>query len=148
MKDEDQFEVSSKESSFVRGAYMLLFVIINNIAGSLLYILVLFQFLYKLVTGHKSEAVLTFSGQLNHYIYQTGRFASYQSDEKPFPFATWPVAEYPVEEGGDGSKGSDPVAEPAPAPEAKKPAPKKPAATRKRAPAKPKAPKAAPKDVE
>lgn len=141
MNQENQVYQES-EGSWVRGAYILLFLIINNIAGSLLYALVIFQFFYKLIKGNVNDRVLSFTGQLNHYIYLTGRFASFQTDDKPFPFAPWPDAEFPSE---------SVVA--TVAPEASAPAeeaPAKKAAPRKRAPAKPKpkTPKAPPKGDE
>ena len=145
MKEEDQ-RYQESEGSLVRGAYMLLFVIINNIAGSLLYVLILFQFFYKLIKGNVNDRVLSFTGQLNHFIYLTGRFASYQIDEKPFPFAPWPDAEFPIDDVVDtvAPQASATVKETP----AKAAQPAKKAAPRKRAPAKPKAPKAPPKDVE
>jgi len=166
MKNEDHVEFDSQEGTFVRGAYILLFLLINNIAGSLLYLLVFFQFLYTVFRGKPHEAVLSFTGQLNHFIYLTGRFASYQSNEKPFPFSPWPDAEYPsAKDAGEtvaetaepvakATAAAAPVSDEAPAKKAPakkapaKKAPVKKAPAKKRAPAKPRAPKAPPKDTE
>ena len=75
---------------WIRLVYMILFALILQVAGTVMYLVVTVQFVYSLVTGKNHEVLRKFGGNLSAFIYQTLRFLSYNSEEKPFPFADWP----------------------------------------------------------
>ncbi len=55
-----------------------------------MWILVCLQFFVALVNGVDNPNLRRFGETLCEYIYQALRFLTYNSDEKPFPFADWP----------------------------------------------------------
>ncbi len=78
---------------WLRFVFMVLFAIIVSIAGYVMMALVLLQFLLSLITGEANDNLREFGGRLSQYIYQILRFLTYNSQDKPFPFADWPDAE-------------------------------------------------------
>ena len=94
-----------KQSTWIRGLYMLLFTIFSRITEVVLFAIILFQFILKLVTGDTNERLRKLGQGLTTYIYQILQFLSFNSDAHPYPFGTWPEGE--------------PKAEPAPSKKAK-----------------------------
>jgi len=77
-------------NTWLRGVFMLLFVVIFNIAEFVLMMTTLFQFLASLFTGKPNERALRFGANLAEFIGQIGSYLTFASDERPFPFADWP----------------------------------------------------------
>ncbi len=75
---------------WMRGLYMLLFVIAYAIAETVLTFIVIFQFLAALFTGRVNEALLKFSSHLSAYIYEILRFITFNSETRPYPFGDFP----------------------------------------------------------
>ncbi len=115
---------------WLRLLFMLLFAGIYHVAALVLAMVALFQFLCVLFTGKKNGKALSLGASLSTFIYQVYRYLTFNSDERPFPFADWPsdvalAEQSPVE--------AAPAAAPqAPQEPAAKPAPKKRAPARKR----------------
>jgi len=76
---------------WIRLVYMVLFALVLQVAGTVMYFVVTVQFVYSLVTGKNHEILRNFGGNLSTFIYQTLQFLSYNSEEKPFPFSDWPA---------------------------------------------------------
>ena len=106
-----------KQSTWIRGLYMLLFTIFSRIAEVVLFAIILFQFILKLVTGDTNERLRKLGQGLTTYIYQILQFLSFNSDVHPYPFGVWPEGE--------------PKAEPTPSKKAKTTKPAKGAAPKK-----------------
>jgi energy-coupling factor transporter transmembrane protein EcfT len=82
-------------TTWVRSFFMLLYGFIFYVAVHVLIIVILFQFCVTLLAGKLNERLLPIGQSLSMYIYQILLYISYNSDEKPFPFASWPTpAEY------------------------------------------------------
>ena len=79
-----------ERSTWIRGLYMLLFLVIYKIAGIVMIAVVLFQFATKLLTGETNQRVRVFGQSLSLFIFQIWRFLTFNSDALPFPFAPWP----------------------------------------------------------
>ena len=75
---------------WLRFAFMVLFAIILSVVSYLIGLLVLLQFIFVLVTGQDNSKVRSFCSSLSVFISQTLQFLTYNSEEKPFPFADWP----------------------------------------------------------
>ncbi len=86
---------SAPESLGLRVLWMLCFTLVWQLAEILLGLVVLGQLLYRLFYGAPSIALLGFGDSLCQYLAQIGRFGSFNSDEKPWPFADWPTARPP-----------------------------------------------------
>lgn len=78
-------------STWVRGLFMVLFVVFYSIAEILVTAVVVFQFLHVLFAGRQNERLLSFGDSLSIYVYEIMLFFTYNSEEKPFPFGEWPA---------------------------------------------------------
>ena len=83
----------TSEAFWLRLAFMLLSLLLVEIAASILVLLVIGQFLYRLFNEYSHDAILKFSNSLGRFILHSYRFLSYQTESKPFPFSDWPEAE-------------------------------------------------------
>jgi len=88
-------EELQRESILLRILWMLVFVIVWQLAELLLGGVVLLQLGYRLFYGAPSGSLLGFGDSLSQYLAQIGRFGTFNSDEKPWPFSDWPVARAP-----------------------------------------------------
>ena len=75
---------------WLRGLFILIFGVILYFAVILVWLVVIFQFVTKLVTGDLNRQLADFSGGLSRYISQILGYVTFQSDDKPFPFSPWP----------------------------------------------------------
>jgi hypothetical protein len=78
---------------WLRLVFMLLFAAILQVASIVMWILVIAQFLFSLITGADNINLRQFGYSLSIYIFHTLKFLTYASEEKPFPFADWPQPE-------------------------------------------------------
>jgi len=86
---------SQRESIILRVLWMLVFLVIWQLAELLLGGLVLVQLIYRLIYGAPSASLMNFGDSLSQFLAQIGRFGSFHSDQKPWPFADWPAPRAP-----------------------------------------------------
>lgn len=87
----DEIKAHLKErKTWLRGLYMLLFVIFYGVAEIVITAIVLFQFLMALFTGRTNERLLKLGQSLGTYVYQILQFLTFNSDYHPYPFGAWP----------------------------------------------------------
>ncbi|HKJ87622.1 MAG TPA: DUF4389 domain-containing protein [Gammaproteobacteria bacterium] len=91
-------------STWIRGLYMLLFVLIFNLVELVLWAMAGIQFLFHLFTGTPNERLRDFGGRLGTYLREITAFLTYSSEDKPFPFAPWPEAGEPEPRGRAGGE--------------------------------------------
>ena len=89
MDPEFKERVTAKPT-WTRGLYILLFVVIYNIAEIVVYAVVILQFLFTLFGGNRNAQLQTLGRNLSTFIYQVFMYITYNSDERPYPFAPWP----------------------------------------------------------
>jgi len=89
MENELKQHLTSRQV-WVWGLYILLFAAIYSITEIVLFAVVLFQFLARLISGNANERLLKFGQSLATYIYQILQFMTANSEELPFPFSPWP----------------------------------------------------------
>ncbi|MDH5649124.1 MAG: DUF4389 domain-containing protein [Gammaproteobacteria bacterium] len=89
MSDEIKANIFS-HTTWIRVAYMLVFVVIYSITEILITAVVLFQILSHLIFGQSNEKLLGFGRSLAIFVYQIIQFLTYNTDDKPFPFGDWP----------------------------------------------------------
>ena len=87
-------------STWMRVLYMAIFVIIFNIVEILIAALVIFQVLVLLFTAEKNQRLLGFGSMLSQYAYRILQYLTFNSEDKPFPFADW-ESENSLLEAGD-----------------------------------------------
>jgi|GEM_PF-247390 len=78
---------------WLRFVFMALFVVVAFTASYIMFVLIVIQFVFTLVTGESNTRLQVFAQSLSQYIFQMLRFLTYNSEDKPFPFADWPQAE-------------------------------------------------------
>lgn len=100
---------AERQSIVLRVIWMLLYAVGWQIAEVLLLVVVLFQLGYRLIYGAPSAALLGFGDSLSQYLAQIGRFETFNTDHKPWPFANWPVAREPD---GEAAHVVEPAAHP------------------------------------
>ncbi len=92
--DNEQLKSNVTSSKhWLRLVFMLLFAAILQLASLVMWIVVAVQFLFSLITGEDNLHLRRFGHSLSTYIYDVLKFLCYSSEEKPFPFADWPVSE-------------------------------------------------------
>ena len=75
---------------WMRALYMLLFMIIYSFTEMIIALVAIGQFLTVVFTGSKNDRLLIFGQNLSTFVYQIMQFFTFNSEEKPFPFAAWP----------------------------------------------------------
>ncbi|CAI8971131.1 MULTISPECIES: DUF4389 domain-containing protein [Pseudomonas] len=86
---------TQRESIILRVLWMLVFLVVWQLAELLLGGLVLVQLIYRLIYGAPSASLMNFGDSLSQFLAQIGRFGSFHSDQKPWPFADWPTPRAP-----------------------------------------------------
>ena len=96
--DKRQLEENLKRrSTWLRLIFMLVFVAIYAITRIVFGAVVVFQFLWVLFTAETNKQLTELGQSLATYTYQIMRYLSFNSEDKPFPFA----AEWPTGSPGD-----------------------------------------------
>lgn len=89
--DNEQLKSNLTSSKhWFRLIFMLLFAAVLQLASIVMWVLVIAQFFFSLITGEDNQHLRRFGHSLSTYIYDVLKFLCYSSDEKPFPFADWP----------------------------------------------------------
>jgi len=87
----DETTKSYKDRSvWLRGLYMLIFMLFLGVAKFVTFVVILFQFLTVLFTSETNNKLVKFGKSLSIYQYQVLMFLTYNSEEHPFPMAEWP----------------------------------------------------------
>ncbi len=82
----------SQESILLRVLWMVLYVLVWQVAQLLLGAVVLIQLIYRLIYGAPNLSLMNFGDSLSQFMAQIGRFGSFHTEQKPWPFADWPAA--------------------------------------------------------
>lgn len=90
MNDGAQSSPVKDMSTWKRILFMVLFALIYGVAKVVVTAVVVLQAIFRLFTGNVNERLLTFGKQISDYIYQILMFLTFNSEEKPFPFSSWP----------------------------------------------------------
>ena len=76
--------------TWLRGIFMLLFVLIYSVTEVIVLVVVLLQFFFVLFTGEQNIRLREFGDSLSVFVYQILSYWTYNAEERPFPFAQWP----------------------------------------------------------
>jgi hypothetical protein len=80
---------------WMRVASMLLLVLAYGVAKVVLAAVILGQLATVAWTGRANTALLQLGRGLAIYAYQLVRYLTFNTDDRPFPFAAWPNADAP-----------------------------------------------------
>lgn len=81
------------ENLLLRLLWSVLYLIVWSISESLIFILCAAQFLFCLISGAPNEYLQDFGRQLGQFMAQIVDYLSFSSNERPFPFKSWPDSE-------------------------------------------------------
>jgi len=81
------------EGIWMRGVFMVLFLIAYNIVEFLILLAALFQFVAVLFTGRVNKTVLRLGNNLSLFALETFQYLTFNSNLRPFPFSPWPDEE-------------------------------------------------------
>ena len=84
-----------RESILLRILWMLVFACAWQVAELTLAGVVLLQLGYRLFYTAPNASLLGFGDSLSQYLAQIGRFGTFNTDEKPWPFSDWPTPAAP-----------------------------------------------------
>ena len=82
-----------KQEKWLRLLWMIGFSFIYYLSMTVLWIIVLVQFLFVLLTDKRSSNVTKVSRGFRNYMIQILDYINYHSSEKPFPFSDFPSSE-------------------------------------------------------
>ncbi|MGB8276266.1 MAG: DUF4389 domain-containing protein [Alphaproteobacteria bacterium] len=88
----DSSETADKRRQvWIRGLFMLLFMLFYHVAEIVGFAVVLFQFVHVLVAGRTNAQALSLGEGLAQYYKQIVRYLTFNSEDRPFPFGDWPT---------------------------------------------------------
>ena len=87
---QQESETHTDNNIWLRGMFMILFGILYSLAGTLLFVVAVLQFIFVLLGSAPNTRLLTFGRSLGSYVQQIVNFQSFNTEEKPFPFNDWP----------------------------------------------------------
>lgn len=93
------------KSNWVRLVFMLLFALLLHIAAAVMWVLCILQFSFSVLTGQDNENLRYLGDSVAKFVQQALRYLSYNSEQKPFPFADWPEPE--VQEATEGRQAQE-----------------------------------------
>ena len=76
---------------WIRGLFIIIFGVIFYFLYGIIWLLVVFQFITKVITGNLNENLSKFSSGLTSYAMQILHYITFQSEVRPFPFSPWPA---------------------------------------------------------
>lgn len=82
-----------EKDTWLRGLYMLLFILFISVAKVVILAVVIFQFLSELITRKTNQRLLKLGQSLSTYSYQILVFLTFNSEYRPYPFGAWPRGE-------------------------------------------------------
>lgn len=90
MMDKELKKNIRERKTWLRGLYMLLFLIFYSVAKVIIFAVIAFQFVLTLLTGKTNGKLVKLGQSLSTYIYQILTFLTFNSDSHPYPFGVWP----------------------------------------------------------
>ena len=82
-----------KSEVWKRGLIMLVFMFAFGVGQGILHLSAVAQFLWLLFAKEPNKLLVDFGKSLALWLAHTATFLSCATDEKPFPWTTWPAAD-------------------------------------------------------
>lgn len=84
---------TGSKATWFKGLYILLFFVITYLVIFVTFFIVVFQFVAHLIMKKPNEHLQHFGESLSLYASAIVRFITYNTEDMPFPFASWPNPE-------------------------------------------------------
>lgn len=86
----NELQENTKKGDWYRLPYMILFAILFNITEFVIYVVMIIQFLLRLITGQGNDRLFILGQNIASYVSQLVEYLTFVSDKKPYPFSPWP----------------------------------------------------------
>jgi uncharacterized membrane protein len=86
-------QLSGRESLILRIFWMFIFTLVWYVAEVVLAVVVILQLAFRTVQGKPNPELLQLGDSLSQYLAQIGQFGTFNTEEKPWPFADWPPSD-------------------------------------------------------
>ena len=83
----------NQRNIWLRGLFMLQMALAYHVAGTLVFIVAVIQFVMALLTGAPNVRLVSFGRSLGRYFQQLVNFLTFATEQIPFPFSEWPAGE-------------------------------------------------------
>ena len=88
---DEELKANIKEkSTWIRSLYMILFIVFFYVALMVAGVVVVAQFLSKLLMGKANEQLSSFGHSLGIYLSEVVWFLTFHSEDMPYPCRPWP----------------------------------------------------------
>ncbi|HEY7840681.1 MAG TPA: DUF4389 domain-containing protein [Gammaproteobacteria bacterium] len=77
--------------TWIRGLFIIIYAVISYVLFWIIWLVVIFQFVMKVLTANLNPNVMNFSGGLTRYAFQILEYVTFQSETRPWPFGPWPA---------------------------------------------------------
>lgn len=78
------------KEKWLRAFFLVLFGVIGYIVQIIVWLMAIVQFLFLLFSDEVNPQLSEFGKSLSAYLEQLASYLTFVSDEKPFPFGSWP----------------------------------------------------------
>jgi len=75
---------------WIRGLFIVVFGVIFYFLLIIISLVVIFQFVMRILTGNLNQNIFTLSEGLCLYAFQILNYVTFRSEERPYPFSAWP----------------------------------------------------------
>ncbi len=94
MSDTTQSEdPSRRKATWMRGLHTLIILFLVNLAGTVQAVVAVIQFFWMLFKEDKNQEIARFGRGLGRWFAQASAFVTGGSEDKPFPYKSWPSDE-------------------------------------------------------
>ena len=77
------------KNDLIRGAFMLLFIVVARIVSMCVALIAVFQLLCSLIVRKPNDNARRFGKGLSCYLAEIVLFLSYNTEKRPWPFSPW-----------------------------------------------------------
>lgn len=84
---------SDSKNTWMRGLFMLVFIVLFAVAETLLSLLAVIQFFWLLFTKKPNPSLRKFGVSLGNWTLEVADFQSCATEDKPFPWKAWPSSD-------------------------------------------------------
>jgi len=100
---------SQEGNIWLRGLVMAFYVVVTRVVEIVVVAVLVTQFLFKLMTKKTNQRLTDFGESLSLYIASIVRYQTFNTEDRPFPFGSWPKVD---RSSSDESTNSEPPTQP------------------------------------
>ena len=91
--NENSATPANNRNIWMRGLFMLLMILAYHVIGTVLFVVVVIQFVMALFSDKPNARLVSFGRSMGRYLQQIVCFMTFATEEIPFPFNDWPASD-------------------------------------------------------